>query len=140
LRDRALIGVMVYGFARVGTVTSMRVEDYFQSGKKWDFRLHEKGGKLHEVPAHHNAEEYLDACLDAAGLWDEKKAPLFQSIRHGKAAGNKLAQADVYRMIRRRALAAGLGVDVCCHTWRDWNHGVPAQRGRVRDRAGDRKS
>jgi site-specific recombinase XerC len=118
LRDRALIGVMVYGFARVGAVTGMRVEDYFQSGKKWRFRLHEKGGKLHEVPAHHTAEEYIDAYLDAAGLWDEKKAPLFQSIRHGKATGNKLAQADVYRMIRRRALAAGLGVDVCCHTWR----------------------
>jgi len=118
LRDRALIGVMVYGFARVGAVTGMRVEDYFQSGKKWRFRLHEKGGKLHEVPAHHTAEEYIDAYLDAADLWDEKKAPLFQSIRHGKATGNKLAQADVYRMIRRRALAAGLGVDVCCHTWR----------------------
>lgn len=118
LRDRALISVMVYSFARVGAVTSMRVEDYFQSGKKWRFRLREKGGKLHEVPAHHNAEEYLDAYLDAAGLWAEKKAPLFQSIRHGKPTGKKLAQADVYRMIRRRALAAGLGVDVCCHTWR----------------------
>lgn len=118
LRDRALIGVMVYGFARVGAVTSMRVEDYFQSGKKWRFRLHEKGGKLHEVPAHHSAEEYMDAYLDAADLWAEKKAPLFQSIKHGKAMGKKLAQADVYRMIRRRALAAGLGVDVCCHTWR----------------------
>lgn len=118
LRDRAIIGVMVYSFARVGAVTSMRVEDYFQSRKKWRFRLHEKGGKLHEVPAHHSAEEYLDAYLDAAGLWAEKKAPLFQSIKHGKATGKKLAQADVYRMIRRRALAAGLGVDVCCHTWR----------------------
>jgi site-specific recombinase XerD len=118
LRDRALIAVMVYSFARVGAATSMRVEDYFQSGKKWRFRLHEKGGKLHEVPAHHTAEEYIDAYLDAAGLWEEKKAPLFQSIRHGKATGNKLAQADVYRMIRRRALAADLGVDVCCHTWR----------------------
>jgi integrase/recombinase XerD len=118
LRDRALIGVMVYSFARVGAVTSMRVEDYFQNGKKWWVRLHEKGGKLHEVPAHHTAEEYLDAYLEAAGLWAEKKAPLFQSVRHGKATGNKLAQADVYRMIRRRALAAGLSVDVCCHTWR----------------------
>ena len=52
-----------------GAATGMRVEDYFQSGKKWRFRLHEKGGKLHEVPAHHSAEEYLDAYIDAAGLW-----------------------------------------------------------------------
>jgi site-specific recombinase XerC len=56
LRDRALIGLMVYSFARVSAAVGMRVEDYFQNGKRWWFRLHEKGGKRHEVPAHHNAE------------------------------------------------------------------------------------
>jgi integrase/recombinase XerD len=61
LRDRVLIGVMVYSFARVSTVVGMRVEDYYQNGKRWWIRLHEKGGKCHEVPAHHNAEAYLDA-------------------------------------------------------------------------------
>jgi integrase/recombinase XerD len=63
LRDRALIGVMVYSFARVGAVVRMRVEDYYQNGKRWWLRLHEKGGKRHEVPAHHNAEAYVDAYL-----------------------------------------------------------------------------
>ena len=58
----------------------MRVEDYYQNGKRWWFRLHEKGGKRHEVPAHHNAEAYLDAYLAAAGIADEKKAPLFRSV------------------------------------------------------------
>jgi site-specific recombinase XerD len=118
LRDRALIGVMVFSFARVNAVTEMKVEDYFQNGKRWWVRLHEKGGKRHEVPAHHSAEEYLDAYLEEADLWDEKKVPLFQSIRHGKMTGNKLSQPDVYRMIRRRALTAGIDVAVCCHTWR----------------------
>lgn len=56
LRDRALMGVMVYSFARIGAVVAMTVEDYFQSGKRWWVRLHEKGGKRHEVPCHHNAE------------------------------------------------------------------------------------
>src|SRR5262245_12277222 len=55
LRDRALIGVMVYSFARVSAAVGMNVEDYFQQGKRWWFRLHEKGGKRHEVPAHHKA-------------------------------------------------------------------------------------
>lgn len=43
LRDRAIIGVMVYRFARVGAVVGMNVEDYYQQGKRWWFRLHEKG-------------------------------------------------------------------------------------------------
>src|SRR6516225_8143428 len=61
LRDRALIGVMVFTFARVTAVTTMRVEDYFEHGKRAWLRLHEKGGKRHEVPCHHNLTEYLDA-------------------------------------------------------------------------------
>ena len=44
----------------------MNVEDYFQEGKRGWFRLHEKGGKRHEVPAHHNAEAYVDTYLAAA--------------------------------------------------------------------------
>ncbi len=43
LRDRAIIGVMVYSFARVGAVVGMKVEDYYQNGKRWRLRLHEKG-------------------------------------------------------------------------------------------------
>ena len=48
LRDRALIGLMVYSLARVSAVVGMRVEDYYQNGKRWWIRLHEKGGQFHE--------------------------------------------------------------------------------------------
>jgi integrase/recombinase XerD len=75
LRDRALIGVMVYSFARVGAVTGMEVRDYYQKGKRWWLRLHEKGGKFHEVPAHHNTEAYLDAYLEASGIAADPKSP-----------------------------------------------------------------
>ena len=62
----------------------MRVEDYYQNGKRWWFRLHEKGGKLHNVPAHHNAENYLDAYMEAAGIISEKKSPLFRTQNRKK--------------------------------------------------------
>ncbi len=86
LRDRAIIATMVYSFARVGAVVAMNKEDYFQNGKRWWLRLHEKGGKRHEVPAHHNAEAYLDAYLEAANSenW-AKKAPLFRTISRERA-------------------------------------------------------
>src|SRR3954466_11899929 len=75
LRDRALIGVMVYSFARVGAVVAMNLEDYYQNGKRWWLRLHEKGGKQHEIPAHARTEAYLDAYLEAAGIGDDRKRP-----------------------------------------------------------------
>src|SRR6201997_5590081 len=80
LRDRALIGVMVYSFARISAVVSMSVEDYYQQGKRCWLRLHEKGGKHHEVPAHHKIEEYLDAYLAASGIASDKKSPLFRAL------------------------------------------------------------
>jgi hypothetical protein len=39
LRDRALIGVMVFSFVRVSAVVGMNVEGYFQKGKRWWFRF-----------------------------------------------------------------------------------------------------
>lgn len=119
LRDRALIAVMVYSFARVGAVVAMRVEDYFPDGKRWWLRLHEKGGKRHDVPAHHNAEAYLDEYLKAAGIGEDKKTPLFRTVDRGRRlTETQITRTDVFRMVRRRAKHAGLPPSICCHTFR----------------------
>lgn len=119
LRDRALIGVMVYSFARVSAAISMRVEDCYPSGKRWWFRLHEKGGKRHEVPAHHNAKAYLDAYIEAAGIEDDKRGPMFRTVgRDRNLTQTRMHRIDVLRMVYRRARAAGLDVHACCHTFR----------------------
>ncbi len=103
LRDRALIGLMAYSFARVGAAVAMRVEDYFASGKRWWVRLHEKGGKRHEMPAHHNLEAYLDAYIKAAGVGDDGKAPLFRSAtgRTGALTEKPMNRVDAWRMSSR---------------------------------------
>ena len=75
LRDRALIGTMVYSFARIGAALAMKVQDYYPEGKRWRLRLHEKGGKEHVVPVHHTLEEYLDAYLDVSGIRFQPKGP-----------------------------------------------------------------
>lgn len=119
LRDRALIGVMVYSFARVSATIGMNVEDCFLQGRRMWFRLHEKGGKRHDVPAHHNAEAYVDAYLTASGISDVPKSPLFRSVsRHRELTSRAMHRTDVLRMIKRRAKLAGLTTQVCCHTFR----------------------
>jgi site-specific recombinase XerD len=119
LRDRALLGMMCYTFARVSAAVHMQVEDYYQNGKRWWIRLHEKGGKRHEVPAHHNAQEYIDAYLEAAGIAAEKKGSLFRSVdKYRKLTLNPMTRVDVFRMIKRRAEGAGLPSSTCCHTFR----------------------
>ena len=119
LRDRALLATMVYSFARVGAMVSMNVEDYYRQGKRWWLRLHEKGGKFHQVPAHHNAEAYLDAYLEAAGIGNEKGTPLWRSMRRdGTFSQNRMSRIDVFRMVKRRVRQAELGVAANCHTFR----------------------
>ena len=96
LRDRALIGVMVYTFARVHAVLQMKVRDYFVQGRRGWVRLHEKGGKEHEVPCHHSLEQYLDEYIAAAGIAGEPDAPLFQTAagKTGTLTGKAMWQQD----------------------------------------------
>jgi len=120
LRDRALISVMIFSFARIGAVVAMRVEDYYPKGKRWWVRLHEKGGKRHEMPAHHNLEAYLDAYIEKAGIRDGGKIPLFRSAvgRTGVLTETAMNRVDAWRMIQRRAAELGLRVKIGCHTFR----------------------
>ena len=120
LRDRALIGVMVYSFARVSAVINMKVEDFYQTGHKWKIRLHEKGGKFHEVFAHHNLAEYLHEYIAAAGIAEQKKAPLFRTSegRSRKLTDNAMNRRDALFMVKRRAENAGVNGMIGCHTFR----------------------
>ncbi len=116
LRDRALIGLMGYSFARVSAVVTLRVEDYFQQGRRSWLRLHEKGGKRHEVPCHHSLDEYLDAWIAAAGIGDDKKGSLFRTFKKGnKLTSNQITRSDVLSMIRRRAKEAALPYQIAAH-------------------------
>jgi site-specific recombinase XerD len=120
LRDRALIGVMTYTFARVSAVVALKVEDYYPQNKRWWLRLHEKNGKQNEMPCHHKLETYLDAYIEAAGLFKDRKGSLFRSA-HGKTGvltDNAMSRSDVWQMVRRRAADADIETAIGCHTFR----------------------
>jgi site-specific recombinase XerD len=118
LRDRALIGTMIYTFARVGAVLQMDVSDYFTQGRRGWVRLHEKGGKEHEAPCHHKLEVLLDQYIAAAGIAGDGDKPLFRTTGRSTGTPHRMTQPDAYRMIQRRARAAGIKTKVGNHSLR----------------------
>jgi site-specific recombinase XerD len=120
LRDRALIGLMVYSFARIGAALGMRVEDVYTERRRLWVRLKEKGGKAHAMPCHHNLETYLHAYIEGAGIGEDFKGPLFRTIGRGTARLTRTAlpQANAYEMVQRRTTAAGIATKIGNHSFR----------------------
>lgn len=119
LRDRALIALMGYTFARVGAAVGMKVQDFYVQKRRGWVRLQEKGGKVTELPCHHNLDQYLEEWISVSGLGSEPEAPLFPTLRHGRlTGGTSLPQANVHMMIQRRAKAAGLRTKISAHSFR----------------------
>ena len=120
LRDRALIALMVYSFARIGAALTMEVRDVYVQNRRLWVRLHEKGGKRHEMPCHHSLEVYLDAYLDAAGIRDDARGPLFRTIdrKTRQLSQRPLPQPNAHAMVQRRAAGADIGTKIGNHTFR----------------------
>lgn len=122
LRDRALIGVLVFSFARVSAAVHMTVGDYYTQGKRYFFRLHEKGGRYHVVPADHTAQGYVDEYIERAGITGDTDGPLFRasnrSRRHDLLTRAPLSRHAALKVIKRRACACGLPDEIGNHSFR----------------------
>ena len=119
LRDRALLGTLAYTFARIGAVVNLKVEDYFQTGKRSMIRFSEKVGKETEIPVHHKLE-LLDQYLETSGLRNQPNAPLFPiALGKTRKLGNRPAtRIDAARMLKRRLKDAGLSDAFSPHSFR----------------------
>ena len=100
------------------THAKLKVDDYYHNGARRRLRLHEKGGKEHDMPVHHLLEQILDEYIVVAGL--QSGQPLFQSVNSAGTAvtGRALNRYNAWAAIRKRAKAAGFLTPVGCHTWR----------------------
>ena len=121
LRDRAIIGVLIYTAARAGAVARLRLADFYTDGRQWFFRFDEKGGKVRDIPVRHDLEGFLREYIRAAGLTaDPPSSPLFRTAagRTDRLTATAICGKDVLRMVKRRFKAAGLPPNLTCHTFR----------------------
>jgi site-specific recombinase XerD len=98
----------------------MKVQDVYVQGRRTWVHLHEKGGKQHEMPCHHNLDEYLHAYIEGAQIGSEGRGVLFRTAggRTGQLTERAMSQADVCRMIRRHAEGIALRTEIGCHSFR----------------------
>lgn len=122
LRDRAIIGVLIYTAARAGAVAKLRLKDLNHDGALWTLRFAEKGGKSREIPVRHDdLERYILDYLDAANIRQESRdSPLFLSAerRTGRLTAKPVSNVDICRMVKRRLKDADLPVQYSPHSFR----------------------
>jgi len=71
------------------------------------------------MSCNHNAEAFLHACIDGAGIAADAKRPLFRSVgRDSKLTRNALHRVKAFEMVRRRAAAAGIATRIGNHSFR----------------------
>ena len=98
MRDRAIIAMCLYWFARIEAALRIAVGNYLPQGRAWWFRLHRRGSRHHDMPAHHKAEENIDTYIEAINAWDQKSSPLLwigdgedEAAKHGRSMGRHAA-------------------------------------------------
>lgn len=137
LRDKSIIGTMIYTGCRVGAVAKLRCKDFYDGEDQYYLRFEEKGGKSREIPVRHDLHVLLLEYLQAAGLQSENRpdVPLFRSAigKTKQLTDRPITGNDAGRMVKRRMKDAGLPKRLSSHSFRVatitdlLNHGVPLE-------------
>jgi site-specific recombinase XerD len=119
LRDRALLGAMLDTRARVSGIVAMDVKDYGHHERGRFLRLRGRDGKKHEVPVTDTLRAALDIYMQEAGIGGDVESPLWRTMTRERGfSARRMSRVDVFRMIRRRARAAGLEAASNCDSLR----------------------
>ena len=105
LRDRAVIGIMIYTAVRVSAVAKLRRGDFYDTGEQYFFRMTEKRSKFRELPVRHDLCGYVLKYIKAGRLeYSDKQSPLFRTTvrRTKRLTQNPMTANDMSRMVKRR--------------------------------------
>ena len=122
LRDRAVLGTLIYTGARVGAISPAPDAGLCATtATTGRCSSRKKEGRSREIPVRHDLDEWISAYLEGAGLEDAPQAsPLY---RAGQRRGSPLTDRAmsplaVQLMLKRRLRAAGLPKILSPHSFR----------------------
>jgi integrase/recombinase XerC len=116
LRDRALVELLYGAGLRVGEVASLDVRDL--DLHRGDVRVLGKGGVERVVPVPAEARAALNAYLTARRAPGLLAKPLFTALRPRRDGPRRLGVRDIRRILKARALRAGIRERVHPHRLR----------------------
>lgn len=136
LRDRAIIGILIYTAARIGAVAKLQRGHFYDDGEQFSLRFAEKSGKSREIPVRHDLRGFLAEYLEASGVSTEQPGVAFFRTALGRTrqlTSNRMTAGDMGRMVKRRMREAGLPHRLSPHSFRVYvvtsllQQGVPLQ-------------
>ena len=123
LRDRAVLGTLIYTGARVGAVSRLRRRDLQDQGTQQTLRFLEKNGKDREIPVRHDLGvwlgEYLEASrIEAPEAWLYQAALAIRPEPGHLLSGRQMKDHVIRQMVKRRLKKAGLPAALRPHSFR----------------------
>ncbi len=121
LRDRAIVGILIYTAVRNGAIAKLKRQDFVHLGNQCLLRFAEKGGKFREIPVREDLMPILDEYVKVANLESsDKSLPFFRTAsgRSNRLTENGMTRNDIYRMVKRRLKKAGLPTHLTPHSFR----------------------
>ena len=119
LRDRAIIGILIYTAVRVSAVAGMLAGDFYDAGDQFYLRFREKRGKAREIPCRHDLLVYVQQYLQQACINDER-SPMFRTAigRTGRLTDRAMSTGDIARVVKRQCRRIQIPRHVSPHSFR----------------------
>jgi site-specific recombinase XerD len=121
LRDRAIIGILMWTGVRAGSIAKLRFGDLYEAADQWLLRFDEKRRRCRDIPVRHDLQQLLRHYIIAANMTAAAKScPMFLSIpgRANSMSDRAMTGHDIYRMVKRRLRRAGLPDNISPHSFR----------------------
>ncbi len=119
LRDRAIIGILIYTAVRVSAVAELKLADFYDTVSQYCLRFSEKGGKSREIPCRHDLQLFLQ---EYVAMLEQPlgKAPMFRTaLRRSKTLTERsMSAGDIARMVKRRCRRIHLPPRLSPHSFR----------------------
>ena len=120
LRDRALIALLIYTFARVSAALHMNVAITSRKANAGGSGCMRKAANTMRCPPIICSKPTWMSISIAASIGEDKASPLFRTAlgRTGQLTNRRMNRRDALRMIWRRARTAGIPTELGCHSFR----------------------